>query len=114
MSVAFMLGVGVKFVVHRQLNIGIEGAIRYTATDYLDDVSSTYYDFSQEGVEASSLTLAMADKRLNEMNGRPGFIRGNPENKDVYMGLIFSVNYKLADDQKIKLPFKRKNKRVKF
>ena len=114
MSVAFLMGVGVKFIIHRQFNVGIEGAIRYTATDYLDDVSTTYYDFSQATETVSETTLELADKRLSESNGNPGGIRGNPENKDVYLGLIFSVNYKLAEDQKIKLRFKKKNKRVKF
>lgn len=114
MSIAFMMGVGVKFIIHRQLNVGIEGAIRYTATDYLDDVSTTYYDFSQATETVSETTIELADKRLSSGKGGAGGIRGNPENKDVYLGLIFSVNYKLSEDQTIKPRFKKKNKKVKF
>ncbi len=114
MSVAFMMGVGVKFIMTRQFNIGIEGAIRYTTTDYLDDVSTTYYDFSEATEDVSSTTIELADKRLSNGKGIPGGIRGNPENKDVYLGLIFSINYKLAEDQSIKPNLKKKKRKVKF
>ncbi len=113
-GVALLTGAGVKFVVHRQLSFGIEGAMRFTSTDYLDDVSTTYYDFSQEGVEVNGLTTSLADQRLTGSQGSPGGIRGNPENSDVYMGLIFSVNYKLAPDQKLSFSRKKKRKRVKL
>ena len=102
-GLAFMLGAGAKYIINRQLNIGLEAAIRYTNTDYLDDVSGTYYDFSQTSEDVSSLTTQMADKRQSDKRGTSGGIRGNPENNDVYMAFFITLNYKLAADQKIVL-----------
>jgi opacity protein-like surface antigen len=39
---SFPLGMGVKYNFYRNFNIGFEVAYRFTNTDYLDDVSTTY------------------------------------------------------------------------
>lgn len=102
-GIAFKIGAGAKWIINRQLNIGFEASVNYTNTDYLDDVSDTYYDFSQTSEDVSGLTTQMADKRLSGARGRPGGIRGNPENNDVYFNMFVTLNYKLAADQKIVL-----------
>jgi opacity protein-like surface antigen len=44
-QVSFPLGLGFKFAVHSNLNLGFEIGFRATRTDYLDDVGNTYaYD----------------------------------------------------------------------
>jgi hypothetical protein len=44
-QVSIPLGLGFKFAVHSNLNIGFEIGFRATRTDYLDDVGNTYaYD----------------------------------------------------------------------
>lgn len=107
-SVAIPIGVGYKYIVNRQLSFGFEFAVRYTFTDYLDDVSGVYYDNGRIAKAYGSLAARMADKRLNNRRGRAGDIRGNPNRNDVYFAGFFSINYKMAPHQKIKLLFWRK------
>jgi hypothetical protein len=38
----FPLGMGIKYNISRTLNFHMEAAFRFTSTDYLDDVSTTY------------------------------------------------------------------------
>lgn len=42
MAFSFPIGVGVKYAINDRMNIGVEVAHRFTSTDYLDDVSTTY------------------------------------------------------------------------
>lgn len=41
-AISFPIGVGLKFNINDQMNIGFEIAHRFTSTDYLDDVSKTF------------------------------------------------------------------------
>ena len=43
-QLSFPLGIGLKFNIAKRLSFGIEYGIRFTFTDYLDDVSGTYVD----------------------------------------------------------------------
>ena len=66
-------------------------------TDYIDDVSKTYYDndaiLAANGPDAA----AMADKALglNENQTLTDQQRGDPRDKDAYMFAVFSIHYKL-------------------
>lgn len=42
MALCFPLGMGVKYSLTDRINLGFEIAYRFTRTDYLDDVSTTY------------------------------------------------------------------------
>jgi hypothetical protein len=42
MAVCFPFGVGVKYCINPQTDIGLEIVYRFTTTDYIDDVSTTY------------------------------------------------------------------------
>ena len=42
MAVCFPIGVGFKYSLNRQVNLGFEVVYRFTTTDYIDDVSTTY------------------------------------------------------------------------
>jgi len=81
--------------------------VRYTFSDYLDDVSTSYYFPDQiaaaNGVEAG----ALSDRALDPSKGETGVIagagglfnyqqRGNPNYNDAYMFAIFSINYRFA------------------
>ena len=44
MAVSVPFGVGLKYSLNERLNIGFEIVHRFTNTDYLDDVSTTYVD----------------------------------------------------------------------
>src|SRR5437588_2324362 len=44
MAMAFPLGMGFKYSINAKTNLGFEVVYRFTSTDYLDDVSTTYVD----------------------------------------------------------------------
>ena len=92
------VGIGFKYTLDRSFGIGLELGIRKTFTDYIDDVSTTYFDFANYP-EANPLSQQLAD-RSNHTRPEitlPGQQRGDPREKDSYMFAIFSINYKLTN-----------------
>lgn len=92
------IGIGFKYTIDRQWGVGLELGIRKTFTDYIDDVSTTYFDF-QNYSGADPLAAALADRSAKDPSRTqvtaPGAQRGDPRDKDSYMFAIFSINYKL-------------------
>lgn len=113
-AISFPFGVGFKYLINRQMSIGFETGVRFTTTDYLDDVSTTYYDQSELRSEVGAQSARMADRRLSDSRGNSGGIRGNPDRNDLYFAGFFTFNYKLAKDQKLKLNIFKRKKKVKF
>ncbi len=93
------VGIGFKYTVNRSWGVGLELGIRKTFTDYIDDVSTTYFDF-QNYPDADPLAAVLADRSGKDPNRiqvtAPGAQRGDPREKDAYMFAIFSLNYKLT------------------
>ena len=94
------VGIGFKYHFDRRWGIGFEYGIRKTFTDYIDDVSKTYYDNAALAQYYGPTAAALADKSdpkgiYSENLTGPGMQRGNPKYKDAYMFAVFSVNYKL-------------------
>lgn len=84
-------GVGFKTSFSRGMCIGFEWGMRKTFTDYLDDVSTRYYDpliLRQERGDFGERAVTMADKSNVPSNlssySNAGKQRGNPNNKDWY------------------------------
>lgn len=92
------VGIGFKYNFDRRWGMTLEYGIRKTFTDYIDDVSKTYFDkntlLSQEN---GALAYALSDKSDNSYPGSTGAgqQRGDPRDKDAYMFAVFSVTYKL-------------------
>ncbi|MFN8145177.1 MAG: DUF6089 family protein [Bacteroidia bacterium] len=92
------VGIGFKYTIDRTWGVGLELGIRKTFTDYIDDVSTTYFDFANYP-NANPDAAALSD-RSNQSDPRvtsPGEQRGDPRDKDSYMFGIFSINYKLKN-----------------
>jgi len=96
---AVPFGVGVKFSVSEYWNIGFEAGWRWTFTDYLDDVSTTYVD-RDDLIVASGENAANLANRTGEYLGTepiniPGAGRGNPNTNDwyVFTGITFTYNF---------------------
>jgi hypothetical protein len=90
------VGVGFKYTIDNTWGVGLEIGIRKTFTDYIDDVSTTYFDF-ENYPDANPLAAALAD-RSNQTRPEitePQQQRGDPRDKDSYMFAIFSINYKI-------------------
>lgn len=92
------IGIGFKYTIDRKIGVGLELGVRKTFTDYIDDVSTTYFDFDSYPGQFDPITKLLADRsdgsRLD--NTRPGAQRGDNRETDTYMFAIFSINYKLT------------------
>jgi len=90
-------GFGIQKAFNSYSGIKIEFGVRYTFTDYLDDVSGIYYDkiLLAQNNGPLAATMSGTNSGLTYTNDltytQAGFRRGNPENNDYY-GFL-SINY---------------------
>jgi opacity protein-like surface antigen len=100
-AVSMPFGLGVKYALSNQLSIGLEFGLRYTNSDYLDDVSTVYVDKSG----SNPMTQYLANPTINSIETytdgayvynptAPGMQRGDPNNKDAFLLTMITVNYK--------------------
>lgn len=92
-------GIGVLMKYTKNLSIGLELSGTYVNSDYFDDVSSVYVAFSDQ----NSVAARLADRKpeLGLAPNDPGFIRGNPKNKDIYIFLGFRAEYTIVNSHKL-------------
>ena len=100
MAFCFPLGVGVKYSVSRKVNIGLEVLYRFTTTDYIDDVSTTYAPNAQtQYLPNGQPTLWYALQDRSYETGTPigiqGRQRGSGVKDDSYITGQFSVSFNL-------------------
>ena len=113
-QLAIPIGVGVRFKLHDVVDLAAELGFRYLFTDYIDDVSRNYVDL---GVLDSELARALS-YRSNELtrpdiartptparngvsydlingygNEYPTNIRGDRNNKDIFMVTTVRISY---------------------
>ncbi|HEX8514682.1 MAG TPA: DUF6089 family protein [Bacteroidia bacterium] len=116
-SICIPYGLGAKYNLNKDWAIGIEIGIRKTFTDYIDDVSTVYYDNNLLRDAKGDMAADLADPSLlnypAELGGNAtgasqsaaGEQRGDPKDKDSYMFLNVTASYKI--------PYKRRT-RSKF
>lgn len=97
----FPLGMGVKYNMSPSINVGFEVAYRFTGTDYLDDVSSTYAGAAAFPPDASgNPTVASRLQDRSYETGTPigiaGRQRGFSAQKDGYVFAEFTVSFNLT------------------
>ncbi len=90
-------GIGFKYGINRRANIGIEFGARKTFTDYIDDVSTTYFDNQMIREAKGDIAAYLADP---SDGSNPTWTaayqqRGDAKDKDAYMFLIINLTYKL-------------------
>jgi hypothetical protein len=105
-NVAIPIGGGFRKSINRKMGFKIELAHRFTFSDYIDDVSTVYYDpvalEGEVGPEAvyfanptnGSIPTFTVGSDLYDPT-QPGSQRGDPTNKDGYMFLTVGVYFKL-------------------
>lgn len=96
-QVSFPYGIGFKYSIRTMWVFGFEITQRITFTDYLDDVSGTYWDkyeiqaaADENGHIAASLSDRASENNRDPMT--PGMNRGNPDKKDTYFWAGFTVS----------------------
>ncbi|WP_027418036.1 DUF6089 family protein [Crocinitomix catalasitica] len=109
-TLAIPMGVGLKYVIDKQWSVSFELSLRYTMSDYLDDVSTSYY-LNDEIVAANGdVAGALADRAVNTdlgltgihplPDGRNNYLqRGDPTYNDAYMFGLFSVHYRFKQKE---------------
>jgi hypothetical protein len=100
MAIAFPFGVGLKYSINDRINIGFEVVYRFTNTDYLDDVSTTYVDPAlfppnPDGSLSTAYLLSDRSYETGERIGIKGRQRGNSQNKDAFATALFYISFNL-------------------
>lgn len=91
-GVAFPFGIGFKYSVSNRIGLAAEWGMRKTFTDYLDDVSTTYY-FDAPAVSSSAdLSQELSDPPLTH---DAYMQRGNEATDDWYSFVGLTITYKI-------------------
>lgn len=95
-------GGGVKIKINEDLVVGLDLAIQYTFTDYLDDVSKTYAEYRELAVNYGSISANIAYQvddffNLEQTAPLPGTTRGNVKGNDLYITAGISLSYLLIN-----------------
>lgn len=93
------VGFGIRFKANRFIDILVEGGRRFTFSDYLDDVSTTYpgrdalLAAGRRGSSDQALVLFDRSAEAGYPVRKAGNTRGNPDNNDAYY--IFQVRLEM-------------------
>lgn len=93
-------GLGIKYSINRRLGLTAEWGMRKTFSDYLDDVSTTYY-LNGTQIDPGDPAEFLSDPTLLH---QPMQERGNPTTKDWYNFAGISLTYKFRLYNKNKCP----------
>tara|TARA_B110000467_G_C18273211_1_gene453750 strand:+ start:140 stop:1081 length:942 start_codon:yes stop_codon:yes gene_type:complete len=100
-NVAIPVGMGFRYAINTQWRLSLQGGYRFTTTDYLDDVSGTYYNESDLTSAYGQASAEAANPALNPSTFQyPGAQRGDPNDRDGYMFAQLQLNYKLVKKNK--------------
>ncbi len=100
-QLAIPFGIGVKFAVTDNFRIGLEGGLRKTFTDYLDDVSTGYADQADLLAAKGQLAVDMAYRGDEVPTGSPVYPakdqqRGSAKAKDYYYFTGLHLTYRIG------------------
>lgn len=100
-SPVFPVGLGLKYVLNKNVELMAECSYRFTTTDYLDDVSTIY--ISQEDFH-DPIAAALADRgpEVDASRTEAGGMRGNPKLNDGYLTLNFKVAFKIGEQKPLR------------
>ncbi len=95
-NVCFPVGIGAKYWIAPGVNLAFELVNRFTTTDYLDDVSTTYvgeHNFPNNQTNPTPEQV-LQDRSGNNL-GTAGKQRGNSITKDQYFIAEFTLSFQL-------------------
>ena len=87
---------GGKFMFQQKWSIGAEVGVRLTNTDYMDDVSTDYYDNEALALVNGPLSAALADRHVQNDPKPVGDVRGNPDRNDTYIFWQVTLSRKIG------------------
>jgi hypothetical protein len=103
-SLCVPMGVGVRRALNKTLSFGLELQYTKTFTDYIDDVSTEYFDPEVLSATHGDVAAYLSDPSLgvgplyqHGLNPTAvGQQRGDPEDLDAYLFLKFQLHYKIV------------------
>ena len=97
-SFAIPFGIGLKYILNKNINFECQFGFRKTYTDYLDDVSKTYPDINQKLKDGGTVAATLSDPSVLLNGGvftnKNGYKRGNSDINDWYMIAQVSLSYR--------------------
>ena len=111
-AICVPIGFGIKKAFHSNAGIKLEASYRFTNTDYLDDVSSNYYDkeklrtemnqafdagLAESAYIMSGTSTGGVMSNSNSTNTEAGMERGEENGNDSYIFLTLSVYKKITN-----------------
>lgn len=96
MAVCIPIGFGVKYAVTDKVNISFEIAHRFTTTDYIDDVSTTYVGLDKFPPGSIAAQLQDRSYELGVPIGAEGRQRGFSKQKDQYAIAEFGISFNIT------------------
>jgi hypothetical protein len=106
-GLAIPISLGARYSLGKRWSIGAEFCIRKTFTDYIDDVSTVYYDNTAIETAYGEKASFFADPNDGTQPSWTvaGERRGGDGLKDFYGTVLFSVNYKILKGNSFKPRF---------
>ncbi|MFZ4521332.1 MAG: DUF6089 family protein [Bacteroidales bacterium] len=98
MGVSIPFGLGLKVSLAKRVGLQVSWEMHKTFTDYLDDVSTTYY-LDSRLLSSNDEAAVASDPTLNH---QPGMQRGNASNKDwfAFVNIAFTYKFNLLSSKK--------------
>lgn len=98
MALCIPLGVGIKYNLSEKINFSIEVAHRFTGTDYLDDVSTTYIGAGNFTPLSTAALLQDRSVEIEPNNplGVEGRQRGWSKQRDQYIIAEIGITYNIS------------------
>lgn len=112
-TVTVPLGIGMRMALGKYWRVGIEATYNITASDYIDDVSTTYYDPNVLSSTIGPEAAAASNPATGNIDWfAPGEQRGDPSTRDgiLYVNLVFSKNITISSFRVRAERWKRKTK----
>lgn len=99
MAICIPIGFGIKYAINDKVNLSIEIAHRFTTTDYIDDVSTTYVGIdkftSPNGTPSVAAVLQDRSFETGTPIGVEGRQRGFSKQKDQYAILEVGISFNI-------------------
>jgi hypothetical protein len=103
-QLAVPFGIGFKIALNKRLNLGFEAGLRYTFTDYLDDVSGNYPDLvalAKKDPTAEVLSFRTRELMNTSLELPSGQKRGDSYKNDLYYFIGTTLTFNLASPAKM-------------
>lgn len=100
MALCFPIGFGVKYAINDKVNLSFEITQRFTTTDYIDDVSTTYVGINRFPSTAGGKSLAGIMQDRSFETGTPigieGRQRGFSKQNDQYATAVIGISFNIT------------------